>query len=132
MSWKSWPRVVVIGDSLTEFGFESNGWTSLLANSLSRKCDVINRGFGGYNTNHMRLVFDDVLKHSVNNSNTAAVTLFLGANDAFLPDKAPKAHVPLEEYRDNLRVLAMRSCHIHLKIKNVTFLYLFIFDAHGL
>ena len=124
MSWKSWPNVVVIGDSLTEYGFGNNGWTSLLANYLSRKCDVINRGFNGYNTNHMRLVFDDVLKHSVNNSNTAAVILFLGANDAFIPDMTPKAHVPLEEYSDNLRFLAMRSYHIHLEIENFRFFYI--------
>ena len=51
VSRKAWPRVVVIGDSITEQGSRSGGWGALLAEALTRKCDVINRGFGGYNTN---------------------------------------------------------------------------------
>ena len=40
--------------------------------------------------------------------NTAAVTLFLGANDASLKDLNPKQHVPLEEYKENLIWLTNR------------------------
>ncbi|KAM4771204.1 isoamyl acetate-hydrolyzing esterase 1 homolog [Rhinophrynus dorsalis] len=32
----SWPRIVLFGDSITEYGFEANGWISVLANKLIR------------------------------------------------------------------------------------------------
>ena len=110
VSWNSYPSIVLIGDSLTERGFESDGWVSLLANSLKRKCDVINRGFSGYNTHHIRAIFDEILKDTdIKNTDIAAITIFFGANDAYLPDMVPKQHVPLEEYTDNLRVLVRGS-----------------------
>ncbi len=43
MSRKSWPRVVVIGDSLTQGGFGNGGWVAQLADKLQRQCDVLNR-----------------------------------------------------------------------------------------
>jgi lysophospholipase L1-like esterase len=46
-----WPKVLLLGDSLTQFGFGANGcWVALLADALQRKCDVINRGLSGYNS----------------------------------------------------------------------------------
>ena len=53
----SWKKLIIIGDSNTQFGFgtecEAN-WLSFLANMLQRRCDVINRGFSGYNTRYMK------------------------------------------------------------------------------
>ena len=42
--------------------------------------------------------------------NIAAVTVFLGANDASLKDRNPKQHVPLEDYIENLTWLTNRYC----------------------
>ena len=50
-----WPRVVLIGDSLTQQGGRAGGWVALLAEALERKCDVINRGFSGYTTRTIRV-----------------------------------------------------------------------------
>ena len=55
VSGKDWPRVVVIGDSITEQGSRNGGWVTLLAEALTRKCDVINRGFSGYTTRTTRV-----------------------------------------------------------------------------
>ena len=55
VSRKNWPRVVVIGDSITERGSRNGGWGTLLAEALTRKCDVINRGFSGYTTSTTRV-----------------------------------------------------------------------------
>lgn len=42
------PMFVLIGDSITEYGFEApHGWALQLASRYSRRADVINRGFGG-------------------------------------------------------------------------------------
>lgn len=42
------PMIVLIGDSITEYGFDApHGWALQLAGSYSRRADIINRGFGG-------------------------------------------------------------------------------------
>ena len=56
-----------------------------------------------------KLIIDDVLKDVIPDADsTAAVTLFLGANDASLKDVNPKQHVPLWEYIENLTWLTNR------------------------
>ncbi|XP_076459429.1 isoamyl acetate-hydrolyzing esterase 1 homolog [Babylonia areolata] len=98
----NWPKVILLGDSLTQFSFSSDGcWGALVADHLQRKCDVINRGFSGYNARwcgHMlpQLVSKDLAK------NTAAVTIFLGANDANNFETNPRQHVPLVEFQQTL------------------------------
>ena len=46
------PFAVVFGDSITQQGFilEQSGWVCQLADYWTRKVDVINRGYSGYNT----------------------------------------------------------------------------------
>ena len=49
------PIVVLFGDSITQqgFGWEGGtGWVSLLSSTYSRRADVFNRGYSGYNTRH--------------------------------------------------------------------------------
>ncbi|XP_074751759.1 isoamyl acetate-hydrolyzing esterase 1 homolog [Athene noctua] len=96
-----WPRVVLFGDSITEFSFQENGWGAALAERLVRKCDVVNRGLSGYNTRWAKLVLPRLITKSA--ESTVAVTIFFGANDSALKDLNPKQHVPLEEYAANLK-----------------------------
>lgn len=48
----SWRRLILFGDSLTQYSFQVGGWGSRLADELQRKVDVLNRGFSGYNTDN--------------------------------------------------------------------------------
>ena len=109
------PSIVLFGDSITQegFGVDGNvGWASLLASAYSRRADVLNRGFSGYNT---KLAVDllprvftgpiataPVFSDSLSNSSSRALfcTVFFGANDAAL--LGGKQHVPLESFRQNL------------------------------
>jgi lysophospholipase L1-like esterase len=45
-------KVVFFGDSITQHGFNNkiNGWVSSMANWWTRRVDVLNRGFSGYNS----------------------------------------------------------------------------------
>jgi len=96
------PVILLLGDSLTQQGFGMNGgvgWASLVANTFSRRADVLNRGYSGYNSRHVC----DILERSILPSNFQDVlfcTVFLGANDAALPGELQ--HVPLDEYEANL------------------------------
>ncbi|XP_042306718.1 isoamyl acetate-hydrolyzing esterase 1 homolog [Sceloporus undulatus] len=109
-----WPRILLFGDSITEFSFQENGWGALLAQRLARKCDVLNRGLSGYNTRWAKIVLPRLIQKDSNAKNTIAVTVFFGANDSALKDVNPKQHVPLEEYADNLKsmVLYLKSVDI--------------------
>ncbi|KAG8542488.1 hypothetical protein GDO81_026627 [Engystomops pustulosus] len=99
----SWPRILLFGDSITQFAFEANGWGAALADKLVRKCDVLNRGLSGYNSRWGKHILPKLIPDSSHAENMAAVTIFFGANDSALKDLNPQQHVPLEEYADNLR-----------------------------
>ncbi|XP_007439279.1 isoamyl acetate-hydrolyzing esterase 1 homolog [Python bivittatus] len=97
------PRIVLFGDSITEFSFQDKGWGAFLANRLARKCDVLNRGLSGYNTRWGKIVLPRLISKGCNARDILAVTVFFGTNDSALKDENPKQHVPLDEYADNLK-----------------------------
>ncbi|KAJ2857988.1 isoamyl acetate-hydrolyzing esterase [Coemansia erecta] len=97
------PKILCLGDSLTQRGWEveSHGWVAQLAAAYLRRYDVLNRGFGGYNTRWTRHLLPRMLPQSLRNMRL--ITLFFGANDAQI---APyKQHVPLPEFSSNLRAI---------------------------
>ncbi|KAJ8457422.1 hypothetical protein ONZ51_g11541 [Trametes cubensis] len=103
---------MLLGDSITEFGFTSGGFAARLAEAYVRKMDVINRGFGGYNTDLIIPVFEQCFAPQQDEPNAPKVrilVIWFGANDASLPH-TPQ-HVPLERYKANLTALvqAVRS-----------------------
>ncbi|KAK2891824.1 hypothetical protein Q8A73_017489 [Channa argus] len=97
-----WPKVILFGDSITQFSFQANGWGTEIANQLARKCDVVNRGLSGYNSRWAKIVLPRLIS-SHNSADIAAVAVFFGANDSALEDKNPQQHVPLQEYLENLK-----------------------------
>ncbi|XP_037669402.1 isoamyl acetate-hydrolyzing esterase 1 homolog isoform X2 [Choloepus didactylus] len=98
-----WPRVLLFGDSITQFSFQQGGWGASLADRLVRKCDVLNRGFSGYNTRWAKIILPRLIRKGNSLDNTVAVTIFFGANDSALKDENPKQHIPLDEYVANLK-----------------------------
>ena len=90
---------LLFGDSLTQRAFECGGWGARLAHLLSRKADIICRGFGAYNTRWCRHVVRHIGSYR---DYFSVVTVLLGTNDAALPDVEPVQAVPLDEYVENL------------------------------
>ena len=118
------PRIVLFGDSLTEFSFGGDfggttrfGWGSLLAHAFVRKADVYNRGYSGYTTTMaletaLPTLFVDRTKSSINSRSQQEApilfcTVFFGTNDAVLPSRpnsdGGRQHVPMCTYVENLR-----------------------------
>ena len=98
--------VVLFGDSLTQRGYYTDGWAAAVSNYYGRRADVLNRGYGGYNTRYGRHIvhalFPDNLK-SISISKEGKyllATVWFGANDASTPDF--RAHVPLPEFESNM------------------------------
>lgn len=121
------PRIVVFGDSLTQRGYFAQdtpngqesffsfcclisyhnffigeyyaGWVALLSSWYSRKADILNRGFSGYNSQWGVNIMDDV----VLSINPDLCFIFFGANDAV--DSQVLQHVDLESYRKNIELM---------------------------
>jgi lysophospholipase L1-like esterase len=121
-SFRLRPTVLLYGDSITQFGFgcpdSEIGWASLLSAAYKRRCDVLNRGFSGYNTRHalelLPRVFGEVRTATADTKNSSGnellfCTVFFGANDAALPGEPQ--HVPIEDYATNVDkiVVAIRE-----------------------
>ena len=118
------PVVALFGDSITQQGFGVNGnigWASLVAAAYTRRADVLNRGFSGYNTNHalelLPRVFGPLEQSQSSTSSSSSdesdsssgmlfCTVFFGANDATLPGEGQ--HVPLETFGENLGTIISR------------------------
>lgn len=82
--------------------------TDASAEGYRRTLDVLNRGYGGYNTRWARALFPTIFakkQAAPSVSTVRLVTIWFGANDSVLPDtpQTPHQHVPLPEYIDNLR-----------------------------
>jgi isoamyl acetate esterase len=94
-------NVLIVGDSLTEWGYD-NRWVANLQHEYQRRADVVARGFCGYNTRWvLEMLHDDTRIGTVAPmTESLFCAVFLGANDAaagFFTE------VPLEEYTSNLR-----------------------------
>ncbi|XP_072354860.1 isoamyl acetate-hydrolyzing esterase 1 homolog isoform X3 [Scyliorhinus torazame] len=100
-----WPRVILFGDSITQRSFDQGGWGAAIANRLVRKCDVLNRGFSGYNSKWALNILPKILTQPANQGTIAAVTVCFGANDSALKDVNPVQHIPLTEYAENLKCI---------------------------
>ncbi|KAF6721867.1 Isoamyl acetate-hydrolyzing esterase 1-like [Oryzias melastigma] len=118
-----WPKVILFGDSITQFSFQANGWGAEIANKLARKCDVVNRGLSGYNSRWARIVLPRLISsQSSADDSTAAVTVFFGANDCALEDKNPQQHVPVSEYLENLKAISRLLTSVGVSPDKVIFI----------
>ncbi|GMF45229.1 unnamed protein product [Phytophthora fragariaefolia] len=101
------PSLLLAGDSLTEKGTNPkiNGWVTLLQNEYTRSANVVPRGLSGYNTRWYLKYAMPVIQGEIMSGaySPALITLWLGANDAALPNGCnSEQHIPIEMYRDNL------------------------------
>lgn len=109
-----YPRIYLFGDSLTQLGHSPQGcWGSIVANTFQRKCDVLLRGYSGYNTRAAKHVLRRVFGPEDAGA-VAAFVVMLGTNDAAEPNDGGRNHVPLDEYAANLAELLdyIKSCGV--------------------
>ena len=119
------PTILLLGDSLTEYGFgrqqqqqqgdddetqDDVGWASLLCAAYTRRADVLNRGFAGYNTEWiLNIIMPQILgavdDHHHSNVLLLFAVVWLGANDAAVPAATNCQHVPVEQYQANLTAI---------------------------
>uniref|UniRef100_A0A131XIX6 Putative isoamyl acetate-hydrolyzing esterase n=1 Tax=Hyalomma excavatum TaxID=257692 RepID=A0A131XIX6_9ACAR len=98
-----YPRIYLFGDSLTQRSHSEDGcWGSLVAEGFERRCDIVVRGFSGYNTRMCKYVLPRIFGPE-DAGGVAAFVIFLGANDCSEPSSDPGTqNVPLKEFISNL------------------------------
>lgn len=100
-------KIILYGDSITQMSFSATdgGWGAYVADQYQRRADVINRGFSGYNTNWFLKYANtfagraDLFEHD----GVKLITIFFGANDASDEVHNARQHVPVDEYKSNIR-----------------------------
>jgi isoamyl acetate esterase len=115
-----YPSFILFGDSITQ-GCNST-LLAALSDHYSRRLDVLNRGFSGYNTAMATPVLNQFFPSdppSSSTSNCRLMTIFFGANDATIP--GDPQHVTLDDYREYLRQMA---CHEGVRIHGTKVIFI--------
>ncbi|KAF4334989.1 GDSL lipase acylhydrolase family [Fusarium beomiforme] len=106
------PQLLLFGDSITQ------GASSLqteLTTRYMRRLDVLNRGFGGYNTNSALTLlssFFPAVAPSRFIPRVAAMTVHFGANDSCSPGEPQ--HCDIETFKSNIRrILNWEGVKLH-------------------
>ncbi|XP_023729702.1 GDSL esterase/lipase CPRD49 [Lactuca sativa] len=104
------PQFVLFGSSIVQFSFGEEGWGAILADIYARKADIVLRGYSGWNSRQAVEVLDQVFPKD-EAIQPSLVIVYFGGNDSVLPTQdGLSSHVPLDEYVENMRKIA-----IHLK-----------------
>ncbi|KAL3716874.1 hypothetical protein ACJRO7_008451 [Eucalyptus globulus] len=116
------PAIVLFGDSITQLSFRPGGWGASLADTYSRKADVVLRGYGGYNTRWALFLLHHIFPLD-SSKPPVATTIFFGANDAALAGRtSERQHVPVDEYKENLKKIVhhLKKCSPTMLIVLIT------------
>ncbi|KAK6943113.1 SGNH hydrolase-type esterase domain [Dillenia turbinata] len=113
------PQFVLFGSSIVQCSYAKEGWAAILADLYARKADIILRGYAGWNSRHALQVLEQVFPKNATAVQPALVIVYFGGNDSMLPHPSGLGrHVPLEEYVENMRKIA-----IHLKFWKFSNIY---------
>ncbi|RSH91344.1 hypothetical protein EHS25_009643 [Saitozyma podzolica] len=95
--------VILLGDSLTQRQDVPGNLNEMMNKAYLRKLDVINRGFGGYNSACIWPLMDHIFapkENAATAQRVRMVTLWLGTNDSVI--QPGWAHVPLADFIDHM------------------------------
>lgn len=105
-------KIVLFGDLITELSSNQEHGFSLapaLQHEYLRRLQVITHGYGGYNTEHGRHLFDPILDVEIAGGHEIRLlTIFFGANNA-ADVRCTQQHVPVERYAENFEVYCLES-----------------------
>ncbi|KAK2979998.1 hypothetical protein RJ640_020024 [Escallonia rubra] len=104
------PQFVLFGSSIVQFSFSNDGWGATLADIYARKADIFLRGYAGWNSRRALQILDQVFPKDAA-VQPSLVIVYIGGNDSVNPHPSGLGpHVPLPEYVENIRKIA-----IHIK-----------------
>ncbi|KAL4863947.1 hypothetical protein BDV12DRAFT_201590 [Aspergillus spectabilis] len=110
----SYDKVLLFGDSITQGSYDPESgfaFGAAIQHAYSRKMDVIQRGFSGYNSDHAAAIFPYILQQE---SNIKLMILFFGTNDSIIPES--KNHIPLPRFKENTRGIILDAQEAGIKV----------------
>ncbi|WBW75207.1 isoamyl acetate hydrolytic enzyme Iah1 [Schizosaccharomyces osmophilus] len=96
-------KLVILGDSITQYGFTHGGICAELANFYQRRLIVEAWGLSGYTSRNFLRFFS---KLPIDIDHTRIVVIYLGTNDSQIVNG--KCICPIEEYKENIKELARK------------------------
>ncbi|XP_052186450.1 GDSL esterase/lipase WDL1-like [Diospyros lotus] len=104
------PQIVLFGSSIVQLSFSNGGWGAILADVYARKADIVLRGYYSWNSRRALQVLHEVFPRDTA-IQPSLVIVYFGGNDSMGPHSSGLGpHVPLPEYIENMRKIAL-----HLK-----------------
>ncbi len=95
-----WGKLIVLGDSNSQMGFGESEWLTNIADLFQRKCDIINRGFGGYNSTTLNIILKQLFSE-YESDEICGVLILIGTNDSTNKENKLQ-HVSAYQYEKNL------------------------------
>nr|GMD57504.1 GDSL esterase/lipase CPRD49 [Ipomoea batatas] len=115
------PQFVLFGSSIVQLSFSNGGWGAILADVYARKADIVLRGYYGWNSRRAVQILDKVFPKDAAVQPELVIAYF-GGNDSMGPHSSGLGpHVPLPEYIENMRKVAL-----HLKSLSDTIRIIFL------
>ncbi|KAL0916450.1 hypothetical protein M5K25_013967 [Dendrobium thyrsiflorum] len=100
------PQFVLFGSSIVQYSFSNGGWGAILTDIYARKADIIMRGYIGWNSRRAIQVLDKIFPKDAS-VQPSLIIVYFGGNDSIGPYPSGLGpHVPLPEYKENMRKIA--------------------------
>ncbi|KAH0459177.1 hypothetical protein IEQ34_011991 [Dendrobium chrysotoxum] len=100
------PLFVLFGSSIVQYSFSNGGWGAILTDIYARKADIIMRGYIGWNSRRAIQVLDKIFPKDAS-VQPSLIIVYFGGNDSIGPYPSGLGpHVPLPEYKENMRKIA--------------------------
>ncbi|GAV75485.1 Lipase_GDSL domain-containing protein [Cephalotus follicularis] len=101
------PQFVLFGSSIVQYSYSNQGWGAILADIYARKADILLRGYSGWNSRRGLQVLDKVFPKDAA-IQPSLVIVYFGGNDSMRSHPSGLGpHVPLPEYIENMRKIAL-------------------------
>lgn len=100
------PLFVLFGSSIVQLSYFFHGWGATLATLYSRKADIFLRGYSGWNSRMALEIYEKIFPKDAE-IKPSLVILYFGGNDSADPDFPGSRHVPLDEYVENMKKIAL-------------------------
>ncbi|XP_027929833.1 GDSL esterase/lipase CPRD49-like [Vigna unguiculata] len=111
-------QFVLFGSSIVQYSYYE-GWGATLSHVYARKADIVLRGYAAWNSRRALEVLDSIFPKEAKEQ-PSLVIVYFGGNDSSIPNpNGIGPHVPLDEYKENMRKIATHVKNLSEKTRTI-------------